>query len=363
MIINHVPGFWKMAKLAFVAILLSSCAGNKNESTDEGQLLETDVVMRVDSSSSYFFRPFMMDPYIITDRVYGDEKLWISEIIGDSLISRKGLLRHGNGPGEVISIDVIPGNDNSIFVFNCGGGIPVSLFRIPIPEAVENSGKWDRYPLDSISGLRATTFSGAQLSDSTLLVNSASYGQESIFSILDFKNKSFKELKWMPGDGSDLPPIVRQGIYMDNSNIFGGDGRYLYVCGEGSYSFIFRPSGDSVEIIKTITDSYPSYSAMEDGLNYTVQRTTAQLNATVTRNHIYLLELDSTVEGMTPPENYPREYGSRLTVYDWDGNETARYNLDRMGRRIMVTDDDSTLYLLGADPDSSDDFLARYRLK
>ncbi|MDE6096127.1 MAG: TolB-like 6-bladed beta-propeller domain-containing protein [Muribaculaceae bacterium] len=349
--------------LVLTCAAVSSCSQSKNKDAGSPILLETDIVMKLDTAYLGSFRPFLMGRYIITDLLAGDNKLALYEIRGDSVVLINETLRYGNGPDEVMDIDVFPGKDTSVTVFNCAGGSPVSLISIPIPSGANNPESLEKYPLDKIKGLRGTTFSGVTISDSTLLVNSATFGKESIFSILDFKNGILKELEWMPDDGSDLPEIVRQGVYMDNSNLYGGKNRYLYVCGEGAYAFIFRPQGEGIQILETISDKYPDYSAMQDGLNYTLTRESPQLFATVTDDHIYLLRLDSNVNGETPKNNYPREYGADLTVYDWDGKETAKYKLDRIGKRIMVADDDSTLYLIGNDPATSEETIVRYRLK
>lgn len=348
----------------FLMVMLLSACGSKGGDTDIREKFLVGSVMLKDSSVVNTFRPFLFQDKLITDRFDGDYRMSVENISGDTINHLVDFLRQGNGPGEFMMVDLFKGQGSIVYAFNEYGGFPISLTKIDVSDLSDrNSGNnWVSYPLDKLEGLRTTSFSGIELTDSTLLINSAGYGSESMFSILDFKNQRFDELKWMPDDGRNMEAILKQGVYIDNSMLFSSGDRYFYICGEGRFAFIFTINGTGLDIQHIILDEYPEYEAMPDGINYMVIRRKPQATAYATSSYIYILDLETDIHGKIPKENYPREYGSKLHVFNWEGKAVADYSLDHPGRRIMVSDDDEYLYIVGFDNDSLDESIIRYRL-
>ncbi len=283
-----------------------------------------------------------------------DEALYIARVDGLNFTTDSLRLPVGDGPMEFR--EVVPLLlDSTLLVINNNIGRYESLTSIPIynPDYV-NSDSWTRYPLNKLDGLRAPSVTFVQLSDTTILAVSADFFSTNTFSIIDYKNQTAKELDWTPDDGFSGAGMAKNGVYSDNSCLYRSGDRFFYICGEGHYAFIFTLDGEKVQIEKELMSDFPLYKAAPDGLDYNINREGPGYTSTATDCYIYLLEQTLNAEGETPKPGYPRVNGTKVTVYDWDGNQVAVYEVDRMGESIFVSPDDKYLFVRSHDDDDYD---------
>lgn len=253
----------------------------------------------------------------------------------------------------------VKGKDNSVLYTD--GGCPIGLRSLTlIPDAssfdnIANSANYQEYDLSEMEDFMLWGERFYQLSDSTILVVGASQEDtEHLFSILNYKNQTFKPLNYFPNDGLEQKPLIKLTVYGYCSDIFGnGKGHYLFVCDRERYAFIFSIEGDSVNVIK---DLYSTYSNYETGDGYNPIKhivRTEGLYCETTNDNIYFLLTDKDKFGKKIKiEDYSRQYlyGNTIEIYDWDGKQQKKViKLDHIGQRIFISDDNKTLYLLTDD--------------
>ena len=253
----------------------------------------------------------------------------------------------------------VKGKDNSVLYTD--GGCPIGLRSLTlIPDAssfdnIANSANYQEYDLSEMEDFMLWGERFYQLSDSTILVVGASQEDtEHLFSILNYKNQTFKPLNYFPNDGLEQKPLIKLTVYGYCSDIFGnGKGHYLFVCDRERYAFIFSIEGDSVNVIK---DLYSTYSNYETGDGYNpikhIVRTEGLYCETTNDNICFLLTDKDKFGKKIKIEDYSRQYlyGNTIEIYDWDGKQQKKViKLDHIGQRIFISDDNKTLYLLTDD--------------
>lgn len=360
------PILWKPFLVTAFIVSFFSCNSSKNSQVKEFEDL-AGTVIAPDTGYYDCFRPFILGDKFVTKNINGDFSIYAGIFEGDILRTGTNFARKGQGPMEFGDVYMAQGSDSSLYVMNGNGGHPISIVRIPFhPWPKDGMEDWTEYRLDSLDFM--TCQSWVVLSDSTALLNSAKFNSNSIFSVLDFKNAKLTEMPWLPEDNKTFEnSIVKQGIYTDNSFLFrhseeNGDDRFLYTCGSGAYSMIFKLTNGGIEIIKVLSEVYPDYWEAEDGLNYYVRRNTSELIAATSSKRIFLLEIDRDENGKTAEDRIGPSRGDIVHVYDWNGNFIKDYKLDRLVLYIFASPSDNKLYAMYENHDTGEQDIIRYDL-
>lgn len=345
-----------------IVVTLPSCR-QKTVSVDEPIAL-TGEKCQLDSQFMGSVFPMYNGEFFVMHTWLPDEALYIARVDGLDFKTDSLRLPIGDGPKEFRrAIPLLL--DSTLLVVNNIMGHMESFTVIPFNTGdYADSDTWTRYPLGKLDNMRSPTVSFVALSDSTILAISSDFFSANTFSIINFKNQTATELDWTPDDGFTGPEIAKGFVYADNSNLFRSGDRFFYICGEGRFAFIFTLEDGNMRIEKTLFDDFPQYKATPDGINYRLtKREGVTYSPAATDNYIYLLEQYLDADGETPKPGYPRVNGTKVLVYDWDGNKVAVYEVDRMGESIFVSPDDKYLFVRSHDDDDYDKtVIMRYTL-
>lgn len=297
------------------------------------------------------------DNFIFRDwmHVRGDASLG-GKLSGDMLSLSEKILNVGHGHNEFQNVAFVKGKDNSLYILNRPGFIPQSVTCVTKPNSlgdVKDTEKWRRYDLRDLPALYNFSDYNVSISDSTLLIlGSPTTYIGHIMSILDFKNQKIQPLDFWPGDNIECDSTAKYMLYAQYGKIMkNGKGKYAYMFAGERYLFVFSIEGEHVNVIKTLYETYPKYEAI--GKNSILKGTRSEgIQCDGSSENLYVLLTDSDKDGGKKHENKSSLYGKTVEVYDWDGNIQKIIHLDKYGTRIMVSDDNNTLYLFAMDYDS-----------
>jgi len=295
-----------------------------------------------------------------------EETCCIGVLSRDSLTNYQGGFCRGHGHNEFQEVVVGQGKDSCIYIVALPSTYNriLSLTKIDETESIEtlkNAEVWKKYALSDLPAFRCSFDDFISISDSTILVPGAPYGDiEHLMSIIDFKNRKLMPLDYWPEDGSQVSGFVKLGVYTDNCRLLGdGTSRFLYVCGEGNFAFIFSIEGNSVKVIKELYSLLPQYEYMGDDkigrMNYIIKnRPIRRFRPDANSDHIYVLLQEKDIEGDFAENWRTSVCGNIVEVYDWDGNLEKKIELDHLGDDIKVSAKDDLLYLFSENPKTGD---------
>ena len=348
--------------LAVVAVLMStvlpSCL-QKTVSADEPIAL-TGEMCQLDSQFMGSVFPMYNGEFFVMSSWLPDEALYIARVDGLDFKTDSLRLPIGDGPKEFR--EAVPLLlDSTLLLLDGTMGRTSSFTAIPLNSPdYTNSKSWQRTAYADMGSLRMPSVSFVAIDDTTMLVASSEFMSANTFSIIDVKNGTYRELDWSPDDGFSGPGIVKGGAYADNAYLYSHGDKYYYQCGEGHYGFIFTIEGDKVNVVKELFSEFPDYLAAPDGLNYNIRRKDgAMYTAAATDKHIYTHKRVYEYDGVRATQ----VAGTEVHAYDWDGNEVAEYQIDRMSSYIFVSPDDKYLFACSHDDDDYDKtVIMRYTL-
>ena len=294
---------------------------------------------------------------------------------GGSLTNYQAGFHRGHGSNEFQEVALAYGKDSCIYIaaFPSTHNRFLSVTKTGKAEsisAVKDPTTWTMYDLAGLPSFNCSFDVFVSLSDSTMLVPGTPYGDvEHLMTIINFKNKMLKPLDYWPEDDSPCNGLPKHSVYTDNCKIFrGADDRFLYVCGEGNFAFIFSIEGTTVNVIKELYSLRPEYDYMGDDkigrLNYSIKnRPALRFGADVNGNHIYILQIGLDKDGKAAESWRTSVCGNEIEVYDWDGNLEKKIVLDQFGHNIKVTEDDKLLYLFSEDWETGEPQIWAYDLR
>lgn len=304
--------------------------------------------------------PILMfgDNFIFRDwmHVHGNANMG-GKLSGDTLSLSENLLNVGHGHNEFQNVSFVKGQDNTLYLLNRPGFMPQSVTCITRPNSLDDvkaTEKWKRFSLRDLPPLYSLPDYNVSISDSTILIIGApTTCMGHIMSILDFKNQKVQPLDFWPQDNVECDSTAKYMLYAQYAKIIGnGNGRYAYMFAGGRYLFVFSIEGNHVNVIKTLYEIYPMYEGR--GKNWVSKGTRRPegIQCDGSSENLYVLLTDSDKDGKKLYEDKGALYGNTIEVYDWDGNIQKIIHLDKYGTRIMVSDDNNTLYLFVLDYDS-----------
>lgn len=249
-------------------------------------------------------------------------------------------------------------SDNSLLLLDASPSKFGSLTIIPNTNSIENisdSTKWEKYDLAGLGEIHSQAGNFYPMSDSTILLTAPSYTTPGhIIHVINYKNKTYTPLDYWPNDGIEIDSILKSDVYSMYSMTFGNNkGHYLFVCHRERNAFIFSIENNKINVIKDLYSTYLNYTT-KDNLNYIAYKIRPEgLYCTTTNDDIFILLTDRDKFGKKIKQgkwNNQRLYGNIIEIYDWDGKQRKKLiKLDHIGQRIMLSDDNKTLYLFTDD--------------
>lgn len=338
--------------LFFIPFVIASCSMEQKAEVDIINLSAYSVKM--DSAYMGQYPYFIHNNYLFSFPTAKDKGCCISRISKDSISNSDYFLNIGNGHDEFLHIFLGKGGNGSLLVLNSPQTLNklLSLTSIPAGESVEQMKKvelWKKYSLSNIqSSFSCTTRNVVGITDSTLLIVGHPYEDpDHIFYVLDYKNQKLTKLDYFPSDGIKCNNFIKCGMYTNGSSIYSnGKDRFLYLCNEGYFAFIFTIEGNHVKVVKEIYSEYPKYKDFGDNMNYRMEkRLPKRLKCDVNNDNIYFLHVNKDKERNKSEDYFSANFGDAVDVYNWDGIHEKTILLEEAGNIITVSEDNEQLYL------------------
>ena len=340
--------------------IICSCTSNQNRSEVKLQ----GILVKTDSAYHSLFPILMCDKYLFSFSNSATEKCVISSLTDDNLSDSQNAFRVGNGNDEFHNIAIAKGENSSLYILDCPTyyNSLLSITHITSTnciDSIKDSKMWKRHSLTTLPPCRCICYAFVSISDSTILVPGAPYNAIGhIMSVVDFKNQTLTPLEYWPSDGVQGDSLAKHSIYTDNCRIFSNQkDRFLYMCGEERFAFLFTIEGKAVKIIKELYSEFPNYECQSDR-NYRINKRSGNgLFIDATSQYIYALLPKQKIEN-----NFLYSFGNTIEIYDWNGTLKKTLILDKNGQFIKVSDDNNTLYLFSNNQDSGEEEIWMYNL-
>lgn len=315
--------------------------------------------LKVDESNNQFYPKLIVGDLLLSMNM-ADAGLYASVIKNDELSKAENILKAGEEEFSFGSMSqIVKEKDKSLLVMT-PMGFPPKMFKITNTSNIASTKDVNLMKKIDLSGIPSIKYLNAGIvpvSDSKVLLGGTTMdAPKHIFSFYDFNEKKVTPIEFFPNDGVNASDFVKNTIYTENSKLYtNGNGRYLYECSYERYSFIFSVENDNVNVIKGLYEVYPDYSD-PDGYNPQLKTLSAKkLNCAVTDDKIYVLlkgvDKNGTEIGEIASGTNPQIFGNTVEVYDWEGNKQKVFELDHLGKRIMLSDDGKKIYLFSDDSD------------
>ena len=312
---------------------------------------------------------FLINNVLFFENAFGAPSMYIGKFGMDGWDAHKMLFRKRS---DYIWLEYAKGKNNSLIIKDSHFRTSRSVTIIPDASSIESisdSTKWQKYDISKLENFISEGMKFYPLSDSTYLtlgskeIETAKMEPQSIMSIVNFKKQTYTPLKWDYEDGIEADELTKFRVYTESSYLYGnGKGHYLFRRPDGRFAFIFTIEGDRIHIVKFLYDEYPIYHQSDDiMMPPTIDWNPKKINIETTNDHVYTLLLDRNIYGkvLKPGDNLlakPNDIAARaqngdiVEIYDWNGRLHKKViKLDHIGRRIMLSDDAKTLYLLNDD--------------
>lgn len=307
--------------------------------------------------------PVMFHNDIMFSRTSSREYGFVANNLNNNQLGKpKELFRIGNGHYEFHNLAIAKGKNSSIELIDRAGfgNKLLSLTLIENAKSIESmkdSKTWKKYSLDNIPAYRCVFESFVPVSDSEVLIPGSTYEDLThIMSIVDFKNQTVTPLDYWPDDGIKGDDLAKHSVYTDNCRIMrNNENRYLYMCGEERFAFIFSIENKKMKNIKELYSVIPKYKC--EGGNYSLKRSGKSMYVEANNENIYTLLLDNKVVG-----NALISGGNTVEVFDWDGNLTKTLHLDKKGIFVKVNKDNNKLYLFSINSETGEQNITLYHL-
>ena len=343
-------------------IALFSCS-DKNSVVTEVSLEGQEVKMDMNEDK--------YPTWLLGDNIYArdhDFNLWRGKLTKTEWQKADTAFVCGHGHNEFGFMTLSQDNNGALYVLDLSidGGKLVSLTKIQRPDnidSVKDPTNWEKYDLKQLTPFYQEGESFVVLSDSTILVTGApANDMHHVLAVINFKTLTVTPLDYWPDD--DTPENLTEEKWITYTSGSGvksnGKDRFLYWDDSGKLAFIFSIDGSKTNILNYIySDHLPIPGIAKTP---SIER----IHCCVDNERIYLLYMNSNSKG-EKMEKYdskdPFPMGNTVEVYDWDGVKQQVIHLDRIGRVIMLSEDNKTLYLYSDYmQDGSDAYIYSYDL-
>lgn len=347
----------------FVIIMMAACHHNN----DDFKCATEHLIGKVfdDERIGNGFVGIKSDTLWMSNYGQGDDVLLGFCINNDSLSFLGGGLNYGRGPGEYANIIGHIIDDSSISLLSYKGGNLGRIDFFPGKGSVLEKGIPEQsYDLTWINSMFVGDFTEVGR-DSIIVVGSPLDNTPTILSCIDLKNKNVGSIQFWPGEYLTNYSLADKVILMNNTKLYYNKNKHklLYVCGEGRLVWILDYYDNQVKGVKEIYSLMPKYTKDPQGLNFIIQRDNERgLKSFVTKKYIYLVR-NGIFNFRSDEKGYPFYYRNEIEVFDWNGEITLKYIMDKPFSDFVVSSDDTTIYTLSQDVNTKEPQVVVYRLK
>ncbi len=363
--------------LSFLIIILvgltlqTSCSDRKDIKRGEIILLSGES-MKIDSD--LFGQTFvvLIDSTLYMSSREQDVLYNVLQIKEDgSLAKVRRLIPRGKGPYEgnimTTSYDL---DSKKLYFFEISMGFR-SGYVIDTNTDIYNTSLWEKLDLSKIQNHR-TGIGNVSINDSLLLIVAGVYESPNILTIINLNTQEIIPLQFWVDDGYNMNDRIKQGVYINNANVFHNKSldRYLYVCGWGRYIELFSLDNYAVTQRKIVENIFPEYESRNDGLrDYQIKDDFKyrRLSTWVTDRYIYIKQNEYTMNGnitlSDDYKGYSTSYHDIIDVYDWDGSYIKSYQTDIPFYNLLVSPNDDFIIVVTNDLETDRIILKRYQLK
>jgi hypothetical protein len=351
----------------FVSYSCSNTSKNGQKNNQEiiklnGTTLTTDESLLVSSLILLKDSMFYMDVFGSNN----DTLIDVRKLNGNASAKQKKFLSKGIGPFEFL-IPIFHYDKNKCQLTILERSRLSHAYKIDLnnSENIYNPSSWEKINFDKITNFKlGDKFS--YLSDTMILIAGGIYGTKQILSLININNQTVSSLNFWPDDGFEENIRVKQSVYVENARIFTNNERnkILYVSGDGVLVEILNIQDNEITSKKTIFDIFPTYTVLEDGINYKCKSDCRRGYAVnVTDKFIYLCHGKEIRSDRENYKGYPYYYVDQISVYDWDGNPVKLYETDTPFSSLFVDETENVMYVISEDLDTDDMIIRKYELK
>lgn len=344
------PGMKHLAEAsvgAFV-MLATSCSTSGAGDTAAMQSLDlSSEIVRLADDNLILGRPLALEKVgeslLVSDIQSPYGLLWIDLTARRKMIP---LLPIGEGPGEydrVSVLSIFPGDYPSIGIYEANknvfheftlGDTAATMIRGFKPEG----NAWGLTPL--ANGRYVTIGSYDNHYDLFTLYDSEGHltGR--------YGNRP------MPDEVKDLPPVAATAAYQYMPLVSPDGTRVAAIPSMGEAAAFYKVSGDSlVEVAEFFNKAADADHNFRNGEYYGVSGHVPMGFIASSSNDKGVYILTSSLPMYNDKNEFDSECftGSRIIVYDWDGNQTGEYNLDRRVKIFTAPDDNGVIYAITED--------------
>ena len=223
-----------------------------------------------------------------------------------------------------------------------------------------DSTKWEVEDISWIGSARPFN-SITKLSANRFLVGSGRYGSGTLLSCLDIENKEFVPVDYQIATESQIFLPVQE-LALASFCIVGPyakDGKYAYVCKEGSYLEIFELNNASVTNRLQVLDVKPRFK--QNGNTYSMlDRKNRGLRVRATGRNLFVY-YNHPVE-LRGYKGYPGYFNDYIDVFDWKGKRIKRLMFDRPFSDFILSDNGDIIYASTIDPKTGCPLIIKYLL-
>jgi len=302
------------------------------------------------------------DEHFIFQRHEDGREFSVFHLRGDSMLYDGAFLTLGRGPHEVNGGEVfyIPEQKSVIIVgYNFYG----KTFVIPVDD-ISN--------LFSLDTWREYNTGHTKSVLGVVPADTVSYllhiiDEKRMFSMLDIRKQQKTDLD------IEYPDDVAASDW-DKALTYGGHLRkrpyhnqFVYSSGNGHYVTAYKYDADMrVTDSRVIFNELPKYS-VSGGETSILDACLDGLSATVSEKRIYLTDKNATMgdirsQSSMERNGYPGGYATTVYACTWEGDDVAKYELDRAVVYCSVDENDEYLYAFAFNEETLESDLVRFRL-
>ena len=286
----------------------------------------------------------------------------IFKVEGDSLVKINEVLYRGRGPNEFLT-PMLKISGDSLYAVDRNGRGPGKICRMSLGDLSvmgNNHASWEGSDLTWSNPMKSGS-DFQPLGEGRILLTGDVYGAMNILSVLDVRERKRTQVGYWIKDGYTGPVIPKQSIYTAGASLSRKGDRILYVCGEGRYMELLDLRDGKIVDRKAIYSEYPKYADI-DGLNFGADiKGNRGMKVYATSDYIYAM-LYGSLDYSKTYKGYPCYFFDEVEVYDWEGNFVRNYRTSQPFMTFAVADDDSALYTLSMDLDTSEPQMVKYDL-
>lgn len=347
-----------------VSVSLSGCGTDIDGKRWEGKThLLTAEVLHPDRDILEAWPMVQTDEHFIFWQPENEREFSVFHLRDDSMLYDGAFLTTGRGPHEVNEgrVFYIP-EQNSVVVV--GYNFYGKTFVIPVDDISDlfSHDEWREY---NTNHTKSSTIEVIPMDTVSYLLRIAD--EKRMFSMLDIRKQKKTDLDIEYPDDVAVMDGEKAYVYRGHPHKRPHHDQFVYSSGNGHYVVVYK-YGTDMQVIESrvLFDELPKYS-VSGGKASILDASRDGLSVTVSEGYIYLSDNNATMgdarSGSGIGKNgYPPWYVKTVYACDWDGDDVAKYELDRAVVHCSVDKNDEYLYAFAFNQETLESDLVRFRL-